>query len=287
MPREINRCAPSPGQVDVPTASQGQSAPTPPVADNRPDALQRNAPGSAAPSAPQASPSIEDTAPEPETSTDNAALGSLNASSLLGWTRSIGGEVARDAALFLVTLLALGTLLARGARISDHAATIAARMFGDFGSDFLERMTGAVRSTVNGTLLVSVGEGAIIGVGYAIAGVPQPLLFATFTIVLALVPFGAWLAFGLAALILVGSGSILAGTLLFVFSAIVMTTGDNVVQPAVIGGTVELPFLLALLGAFGGLAELGLVGLFIGPVVMAALLLICAEWLRPRPRQGG
>jgi predicted PurR-regulated permease PerM len=215
----------------------------------------------------------------------NAALGSLNASALLGWTRSIGGEVARDAALFLVTLLALGTLLSRGARISDHADMLAKRMFGEFGSNFLERMTGAVRSTVNGTLLVSVGEGVIIGIAYAVAGVPQPLLFATFTIVLALVPFGAWLAFGLAALILAGSGSILAGALLFVFSAVVMTIGDNVVQPAVIGGAVELPFLLALLGAFGGLAELGLVGLFLGPVIMAALLLVCSEWLRPRAQQ--
>jgi predicted PurR-regulated permease PerM len=103
---------------------------------------------------------------------------------------------------------------------------------------------------------------------------------------LALVPFGAWLAFGVASLILIGGGQLLAGGLLFAFGVTVMTVGDNVVQPAVIGGAVKLPFLLALIGAFGGLAEMGLVGLFIGPVVMAALLLVWREWIRPNVEQG-
>ncbi len=213
----------------------------------------------------------------------NAMLGSISAGSVLDWTRSIGAEVARESAVFLITLVILATLLARGERIADQSRTIAGRMFGVFGQEFVGRLSGAVRATVNGTLLVSFVEGAIIGVGYAVTGVPQPLLFATFTIVLALIPFGAWAAFGLASLILIGTGSVLAGVLLFVFAAIIMTIGDNLVQPAVIGSAVELPFLLALIGAFGGLADMGLVGLFVGPVIMAALLLVWQEWMRPPP----
>ena len=139
-------------------------------------------------------------------------------------------------------------------------------------------MIEAVRATVNGTILVSFIEGALIGLGYAVAGVPQALLFATFTIVLALIPFGAWLAFGLASLILIGSGSVLAGSLLFAFGVLVMTVGDNVIQPSVIGNAVELPFLLAMIGVFGGLTAMGLVGLFIGPVIMAGLLLVWRHW---------
>ncbi|MEG3122812.1 AI-2E family transporter [Sphingomonas sp. GB1N7] len=211
----------------------------------------------------------------------NALLGTLSAGSILGWTRSIGGEVARESALFLVTLLALVSLLGSGRVIAVKARTIFVGMFGEFGGEFLRRMTEAVRATVNGTILVSVVEGGIIGIGYAVAGVPQPLLFATFTIVLALIPFGAWLIFGLASLILISTGHVLAGALLFAFGATIMTIGDNVVQPSVIGSAVELPFLLAMIGAFGGLAELGLVGLFVGPVIMAALLLVLQEWLEP------
>jgi predicted PurR-regulated permease PerM len=207
-----------------------------------------------------------------------ALLGSAPVGSLLGWARMIAGEVAKDSGLFLVTLAALASFLVNGEHIAAQSQAIAGRTLGAFGTDFLGRLTQAVRRTVVGTVLVSVIEGALIGAGYVAAGVPQPLLFAVVTMILAFIPFGAWLAFGLAALILAGQGNLLAGALLFGFGAAVMTAGDNFVQPAVVGGAVELPFLLAFVGAFGGLATMGLVGLFIGPVIMVALLLIWREW---------
>ena len=211
----------------------------------------------------------------------NTLLGSIRATSVLDWTKSIGGTVARELGLLLITLIALTALLSRGEAIRARSGTVATHLFGEFGDHFLDRMIGAVRGTVNGTVLVSFGEGAIIGVGYMVVGVPQALLFTTFTILLALVPFGAWLAFGVASLIVLGLGHAIAALALFVFGAVVMTVGDNVVQPSVIGSAVELPFLLAMIGAFGGLAEMGLVGLFVGPVIMAALLLIWRQWIRP------
>ena len=211
----------------------------------------------------------------------DAVLGSISASSVFSWTETIAGGIAREIGLFLITLIALVSLLRHGKRIKADAVVGITRTFGAFGCEFLERVIAAVRATVNGTVLVSFGEGAIIGVGYLVAGVPQPLLFTIFTMLLALVPFGAWLVFGVASLILIGGGHLLAGALLFAFAVTVMTVGDNFVQPAVIGSAVELPFLLALVGAFGGLAEMGLVGLFIGPVIMAALLLVWREWIKP------
>ena len=59
----------------------------------------------------------------------------------------------------------------------------------------------------------------------------------------------------------------------------VMLISDNVVQPALIGGTTRLPFLLVLIGILGGLQTFGLIGLFIGPVIMAALLAVWREWV--------
>jgi predicted PurR-regulated permease PerM len=215
----------------------------------------------------------------------NALFGTISAGSALAWTRSIASEVAKDSALFLITLVILASLLARGNRIAGQSRQLAAKMFGAFGEDFVHRLIGAVRSTVIGTVLVSFVEGTLIGAAYVVSGVPQALLFATFTILLALVPLGAWAVFGLASLILIGSGSVLAGVLMFLFSATVMTIGDNVVQPLVVGSAVELPAILALIGAFGGLAALGLVGLFVGPVVMAALLLVGQEWMTPPVEQ--
>lgn len=220
----------------------------------------------------------------------SALLGSLSAGSLLDWTRSVGGAVAQQSTLFVITLIALATLLARGATIDVQTHVVAERMFGTFGRRFLDRMGAAVRGTVNGTVLVSVAEGAAIGIGYVVAGVPQPLLFAVLTMVLALIPFAAVLAVTLAAAILVVQGHVLAAALLLGFGVAVMLVGDNAVKPSVVGSAVELPFLLAMVGALGGLAELGLIGLFVGPVIMAALLLVWREWMDPaaappRPRR--
>ena len=177
--------------------------------------------------------------------------------------------------------MALFSILAQGEHLGRQCDIVARRLLGAFGGHFVGRLTVAVRGPVNGTVLVSVAEGALIGVGYLVAGVPQPVLFGTVTVALAMVPFGAWAAFGLATLVLLGQGHVLPAILLFGGSVVVMTLGDNVIQPRVIGSTVELPFVLAILGTVGGLESLGLVGLFVGPVVMVALLLIWEQWMNP------
>ena len=215
----------------------------------------------------------------------SSLLGGLSAASLFSWTQSIGGQFAHATLLFLITLVALSALLARGQSLSDQAGEVSRRMLGRFGANFQDRLVTAIRATLNGTVLVSVGEGALIGVGYAIAGVPRPILFAILTVAFAMVPFGAWAAFGVATLILLVQGHILSAALLFGFSVVVMTVGDNVIQPRVIGGAVELPFLLAIVGTFGGLESFGLVGLFIGPVIMVAMLLIWRQWVEQRPAE--
>jgi predicted PurR-regulated permease PerM len=148
-------------------------------------------------------------------------------------------------------------------------------------------MVDATRGTVNGTVLVAVGEGLLIGVGYLVAGVPNPVLFTILTAAFAMIPFGAWAAFTTAAVVLVsGGGSGLAAAGVFCWGVIIMLAGDHFVWPTLVGGSARLPFLLAFVGIFGGLAAFGLLGLFLGPVIMAALLTVWREWVfRPRVEQ--
>ena len=210
-------------------------------------------------------------------------LGGVNAGAVFGYTRSIGGQLANGVVLFLITLVVLVAMLTRGHELAAELDRVSYRALGDFGRRFAGRLADAVRGTVVGTVLVAVGEGTLIGIGYWIAGVPRPLLFAVLTVFVATLPFGAWFAFGIATLILVVQGHLLAAALLFGFSIAVMFIGDNVVQPAIIGSSVELPFVMALLGTFGGLETFGLVGLFIGPAIMSALLLAWQQWADPDP----
>jgi predicted PurR-regulated permease PerM len=216
-------------------------------------------------------------------------LGGLDTRFAADWTRTIAAEVASRFWFFAVTLLALFIILRDGERLVASATRMAGHFYGEFGERFVGQVGDAVRAAVNGTVLVAIGEGTLIGLGYAAAGVPRPVLFTLATIAFALLPFGAWLAFGVAAILLIAQGSVGAGIALIVFGAVVMLTGDNFVTPALIGNSIELPFLWTFIGAFGGLETFGIVGLFLGPALMAAMFLVWKEWLGldPGPARRG
>jgi predicted PurR-regulated permease PerM len=193
------------------------------------------------------------------------------------WALATGSQVASRSLLLLVGLMALFFLLRDGEALGTQAEQLAEHQLGAFGPRFLKQLVFAVRATVVGTVAVAIGEGLIIGIGYAVAGVPHPVLFALLTMAFAMLPFGAWIVFTVASAILLVSGEPLAAALLFGYGAAVMMIGDNLVTPYIVGARVRLPFLLAFVGAFGGLAAFGLVGIFVGPVVMAGLMIVIRE----------
>lgn len=99
-----------------------------------------------------------------------------------------------------------------------------------------------------------------------------------------MLPLGAWIAFISASLLLLAQGSVLAAVGLFAFGTVVALVGDNVAQPALVGGPTRLPFLWALLGTQGGVETFGLVGLFVGPVIIAVALSLLREWMAHEPQ---
>jgi predicted PurR-regulated permease PerM len=207
-------------------------------------------------------------------------LRGVNIENLTTWTSTLGGAVLHRLFLFLITLIALFLVLRDGAWLADHALATAGRLLGNPGERLVGNIADAVRATVNGTVAAAIVKGAVIGVAYSLTGVPHPLLFAALTMVLAMMPLGAWVALITAALILfLHGGTWLATAGLFGFGAAMLLVGDNLIQPALIGSTARLPFLLVLIGILGGMQSFGLVGLFLGPVIMAALLTVWREWI--------
>src|SRR6195256_2534168 len=207
-------------------------------------------------------------------------LRGVNMENVTAWTSALGGELLHRLFLFLITLMALFLVFREGAWLGDRVLDTIDRLLGDPGERLASKVADAIRGMVNGTVAVAVAEAAIIGIGFVLAGVPHPLLFAVVTMAFAMLPFGAWAAFTAAALVLLfHGGSLLAAAVVFSFGATVMLIGDNFVQPALVGGRARLPFLLALIGIFGGLRTFGLIGLFLGPVIMTALLTVLREWV--------
>ena len=211
-------------------------------------------------------------------------IGSPDVKNDAAMTRTLGVEFLYRFFHFMVVLIALFGFLRNGAWIANRILDTADRLLGDPGERLASRMVDTIRGTVNGTILIAVVEGALIGVAYFAAGVPHALLFTLLTMAFAMVPFGAWAVFTSASvLLLLQGGSAGAAASVFVVGAAVMVIGDLFVWAALVGGASRLPFLLALIGIFGGLQTFGLIGLFLGPVILAALLTVWKEWLMPRP----
>ena len=154
--------------------------------------------------------------------------------------------------------------------------------------EVLSSLRGMLQSIFRGSLLCALIQGATGGIGWAIAGLPSPFLAGAAMAVLSLLPIGGtalvW-APGVIACWLQGRPGM--ALFLAIWGLVVVSTlADNVLKPLLIGGTTELSTLVVFLGVFGGLGAFGLLGLFIGPMVLAfslTLVGILRESIRRDP----
>jgi predicted PurR-regulated permease PerM len=197
--------------------------------------------------------------------------------------REVGGEIIHRLILFGFTLLTLFFLFRDGTALNRRLIGLSDLLLGAQGERIGRHMIQAVLGTVNGLVLVGLGEGVLLGIAYILAGLPHPVSIAVLTGILAVIPFGAPVVFGGAALYLATAGSAAAGAAVFGFGVAVVFVADHFIRPVLIGGAVRLPFLWVLLGILGGLETFGILGLFLGPAVMAALISLWREWTEPAP----
>lgn len=216
------------------------------------------------------------------------AGGHVHASpAMIEWTRVVGVQVARRIVTLAFTLLTLFFVYLNRHRLSIHVPKMFRQIFGPAVDRLLRRVVSAIRAAVDGIVFVAVGEGAIMCGVYALAHAPHPILSGAITGVFATIPFAAPIVFGTVAVILVLRGSIAAAIVVAVAGILVLFIADHFVRPVIIGEGAKLPFLWALLAILGGVESFGLVGLFIGPALMAALLSLWRGWVEEMPPEGG
>jgi predicted PurR-regulated permease PerM len=200
-----------------------------------------------------------------------------------GEGRQIGEEVAHRLTMFVFTLLTLFFLLKEAESVTRQMRRAAERTFGFRGERIGQQIIASVHGTVNGLVLVGLGEGAVLGIVYAFAGVPHATVFGVLTALAAMIPFAAPVVILVAALLLVAQGSLIWGVGVFCCGMVVTFIADHFIRPELIGGAIKLPFIWVLLGILGGLEVWGLIGLFLGPAIMASLILLWREWADDRP----
>ncbi len=198
---------------------------------------------------------------------------------LVGTGRRFASQAAHRLVLLGFMLLALFMLLRQAEEVADQVRVASRRAFGPAGEDVGRQIVLSVHGTVNGLVLVGLIEGVIMTVVYFAVGAPHATLFGLMTALLAMVPFGAVVAFGLAALVLLAVGKVVGAIVVVALGAVVTFVADHFFRPVLIGGATRLPFVWVLLGILGGVTAWGLIGLFVGPAILAAMILLWREWV--------
>jgi predicted PurR-regulated permease PerM len=198
---------------------------------------------------------------------------------LLQHSQLVGKGLIHRAIVFFFTLIALFFLLRDRDLLVAQLKIAGARVFGASGDRIGTQLILSVRGTIDGLVLVGIGEGAVMAVVYLVADVPHPLLLGTLTAVAAMIPFGAAILFGVASALLVGKAAIGWAIAVFVIGLVVVGIADHVFRPALIGSATRLPFLWVLIGILGGVESMGLLGLFVGPATMATLILLWRDYV--------
>ncbi len=180
--------------------------------------------------------------------------------------------------VLVFALLTLFFLLRDREALTTSLRIAGRRLLGASGGRIERQILASIRGTINGLVLVGIGEGAVLGIAYAVLGVPHPALLGALTAVAAMIPLGAALLIGIAAVLLLASGSGAAAIAIVVIGVLVVGIADHLVRPVLIGEATKLPFLWVLIGILGGVETLGILGLFVGPATMAVLIMFWRDY---------
>jgi predicted PurR-regulated permease PerM len=139
---------------------------------------------------------------------------------------------------------------------------------------FITRSKELTGATVYGQVIVGIIQGAVAGIGFYVFGAPSPLLFTLLAIFLAIIPFiGPAFVWVPVSLIMMATGNLTNGVLMFIFGLLVVSWIDNIIKPSIVGKMGKVNQLTALIGMLGGIVLLGPVGLIIGPLALEYLVI--------------
>jgi len=200
------------------------------------------------------------------------------AGSLTQWFVAEASNVGVLLLQFLLTLALTALMYAKGEAAALEVGRFGRRLAGERGENAVQLAGQAIRGVALGVVVTAVVQAALGGIGLAAAGVPFAGLLTAVMALLCIAQVGPSPVLLPAVVWLYWSGETGWGTFLLVWSLIVVTL-DNVLRPMLIKRGADLPLLLIFAGVIGGLLGFGLVGIFVGPVVLAVAYTLLFAWL--------
>ncbi|MDO8517575.1 MAG: AI-2E family transporter [Nanoarchaeota archaeon] len=140
---------------------------------------------------------------------------------------------------------------------------------------FIEEFTHITNAIVYGQFLIAAVQGLLLGVGLYVLGVDNVLLLTAMTMLVSVIPvFGAWLVWLPVSIYLITSGQVFNGVVLFLYGALIVSTVDNLLRIYLLSRKSSLSTAVSLIGIIGGIYAFGLVGILLGPLILAYTLII-------------
>jgi predicted PurR-regulated permease PerM len=165
-----------------------------------------------------------------------------------------------------------------GSFVVDKIKASVNRIAGDRTQHLLRVVGGTVQGVVYGVLGTALAQSILATIGFYVCKAPSPLLLGFLTFFFSLIPMGPPLIWLPASLWLITQGHTIAGTILALWGIGVVSTIDNFLKPYLISRGSSLPFVLVLLGVMGGVLAFGVIGVFLGPTILAVGYSLAMEW---------
>jgi predicted PurR-regulated permease PerM len=179
---------------------------------------------------------------------------------------------------FLLTVVIAALMYARGEAAAANALRFGHRLAGDRGAQAVRLVGMAIRSVALGVVVTALVQTAIGGIGLLVAGVPFAGVLTALMLLLCIAQLGPSPVLIPAVVWMYYSGRTAWATALVVFTVVAILM-DNVLRPILIRRGADLPLLLILIGVIGGLMSFGLVGIFLGPAVLAVTYTLLQAWI--------
>jgi predicted PurR-regulated permease PerM len=200
------------------------------------------------------------------------------ATKLVAWFVGQAGNFTLLVLHFLLSIAIAAVLYAHGETAAGGIRKFTRRLAGQPGDEVAVLSAKAVRGVALGIVVTALVQSSLGGLGLFLAGVPAAVLLTALMLMLCIAQVGPALVLIPAAIWLFYSGHHLAGSLFSVW-AILVGSLDNFLRPILIRKGVDLPMLLIITGVIGGLIGFGIIGLFIGPVILAVTYTLLRAWV--------
>jgi predicted PurR-regulated permease PerM len=142
-------------------------------------------------------------------------------------------------------------------------------------NELVKKFKDITNAVIFGHIIVGIIQGILTGMGLLVVGVPNFLILTVIAILASIIPvLGAWLVWVPASIYLLASGNVASGIILFLYGAIVISWIDNIIRPYIVSRKTKISSAIVLVGMVGGLIVFGILGLVIGPLILAYLLLL-------------